>query len=114
MSEDSAPTTTPPISAPSTAETIAATAESAFQGFLKKATGVLQNLGIGEQLRFPGKDGEMLYSKNNVCVHPAKPPGPIHSPDSPNHLPQLPLHFPGTLDIFVISRHSVPGLLNKV
>lgn len=68
---------------------------ASISGFLRKATekatDVLQNLGIGELYRwlfltrlvyrmceglgdsakFPGRDGDVIYSKNNVCVHPA-------------------------------------------
>uniref|UniRef100_A0A5S6QHU0 Rab-GAP TBC domain-containing protein n=1 Tax=Trichuris muris TaxID=70415 RepID=A0A5S6QHU0_TRIMR len=35
----------------------------------EKASDVLQSLGIRDPVGFVGKDGELIYSKNNVCVH---------------------------------------------
>lgn len=35
----------------------------------------------GDSLKFPGKDGDIIYSKNNVCVHPNCVDGePVHVP----------------------------------
>jgi len=35
----------------------------------------------GDALKFPGKEGDIIYSKNNVCVHPSVVDGePVHVP----------------------------------
>ncbi|GMT35792.1 hypothetical protein PFISCL1PPCAC_27089, partial [Pristionchus fissidentatus] len=41
---------------------------SAFGGFIKKAQDALSNLRGGSNF-FEGKNGDVVYSKNNVCVH---------------------------------------------
>ncbi|VDP52916.1 unnamed protein product [Soboliphyme baturini] len=47
----------------------------------ERANNVLANLGIVES-KFPGKDGDMIYSKNNICVHP-----PSSGGDMIQHVP---------------------------
>ncbi|XP_035695303.1 TBC1 domain family member 16-like [Branchiostoma floridae] len=58
-------------------------------GFLlKKATGILGQLGLAnDPTRPPPLDGEIIYCKNNVCVHP---PGPLNVNT---------IHHPGYLTI---------------
>uniref|UniRef100_A0A914WIR9 Rab-GAP TBC domain-containing protein n=1 Tax=Plectus sambesii TaxID=2011161 RepID=A0A914WIR9_9BILA len=54
-----------------------------FSDLFKKATGALNHL-RGGGVSFLGKDGDIVYSKNNVCVHPPKKTdtvdGLLHSP----------------------------------
>uniref|UniRef100_A0A1I7ZV93 Rab-GAP TBC domain-containing protein n=1 Tax=Steinernema glaseri TaxID=37863 RepID=A0A1I7ZV93_9BILA len=45
---------------------------SAFSDFFKKAHGAIANL-RGTNNLFFGKDGEIVYSKNNVCIHDLRP-----------------------------------------
>lgn len=41
----------------------------------------------GDSVKFPGKEGDIIYSKNNVCVHPAV------NDAEPSHVPgYLTLH----------------------
>lgn len=42
----------------------------------------------GDSVKFPGKEGDIIYSKNNVCVHPA-----VVNDVEPAHVPgYLTLH----------------------
>lgn len=43
----------------------------AFSSIFKKATSLF-GLG-GDELKHPPLDGEIIYCKNNVCVHPPAP-----------------------------------------
>ena len=59
-----------------------------LSGFIRRATNLL-GLGAGaERYKPPPLDGEIIYCKNNVCVHP-----PANLNKSAND------HFPGYLNI---------------
>ncbi|KAL3110068.1 hypothetical protein niasHT_015671 [Heterodera trifolii] len=55
-----------------------------FNDFLKKAHGAIAQLRGGGPNCFLGKNGEVIFSKNNVCVHESGAEsangGPVHSP----------------------------------
>ncbi|KAK0397483.1 hypothetical protein QR680_002142 [Steinernema hermaphroditum] len=67
---------------------------SAFTDFFKKAHGAIANL-RGANNFFFGKDGEIVYSKNNVCIHDLRPSeSPDESDDS---------HTPGYMTIHCLN-----------
>lgn len=72
---------------------------STFSDLFKKAHGALANLKGGNNL-FLGKNGEVIYSKNNVCIHEA-----ISNSYSSNSLisDDNILHIPGYLSIYCLN-----------
>ncbi|GMR63018.1 hypothetical protein PMAYCL1PPCAC_33213, partial [Pristionchus mayeri] len=66
---------------------------SALGGFIKKAQDALSNLRGGSNF-FDGKNGDVVYSKNNVCVHEV-----VKSEDSATGKDESIIHSPGYLTV---------------
>uniref|UniRef100_A0A914NBV1 Uncharacterized protein n=1 Tax=Meloidogyne incognita TaxID=6306 RepID=A0A914NBV1_MELIC len=63
-----------------------------FNDFLRRAQGAISNFRNGGAGFFIGRNGEVIYSKNNICLHE----------DAENIADLEPIHTPGYLSIYCL------------
>uniref|UniRef100_A0A915NM21 Uncharacterized protein n=1 Tax=Meloidogyne floridensis TaxID=298350 RepID=A0A915NM21_9BILA len=63
-----------------------------FNDFLRRAQGAISNFRNGGSGFFIGRNGEVIYSKNNICLHE----------DAENIADLEPIHTPGYLSIYCL------------